>query len=211
MLYKHEEIYRGKEVMDMFGTKHLTVCGAGAIGSNLVDNLARQGFKSFRVIDFDRVESHNINNQIYSHQHVGSLKVNALYDIIYEVNKSEVECIGKKLEADNIKKYIKDTDLVVDVFDNIPSRKLVRDFCHKNNIPCVHAGVLTDFGEVIWNENYKLDEKQTNGLDPCDYPLARNIVLGVVILASEIIIDYFVHSNKREAIVTLKNLSVKYI
>lgn len=197
--------------MDMLGTKHLTVCGAGAIGSNLVDNLARQGFKSFRVIDFDRVENHNINNQIYSNQHVGSLKVNSLYDIIYEVNKAEVDTVSKKLEKDNIKKHLKDTDLVVDAFDNIPSRKLVRDFCHKNNIPCVHAGVLTNFGEVVWNENYQLDEKQVDGLDPCDYPLARNIVLGVVVLASEIIIDYIVNNNQRNAIITLKNLSVRFV
>lgn len=210
-LYKHEEIYRGKEVMDILGTKHLTVCGAGAIGSNLVDSLARQGFKSFRVIDYDRVDPHNINNQIYSKQHVGKLKSDSLSDIIYEVNDGEVESITKKLDSDNIKKYIKDTDLVIDAFDNIPSRMLIKDFCNKNNIACVHTGVLIDFGEVVWNESYKITSEQSNDLDPCDYPLARNIVMGVVILASEIIINYFVDNNKRNAIIMLKNMSVRFI
>lgn len=210
-MYKHEEIYRGKKIVDMLGTKHITVCGAGAIGSNLVDNLARQGFKSFRVIDFDRIDSHNINNQIYSYKDVGLLKSVSLSDIIYEACMADVEAVTKKLESDNIKKYIKNTDLVIDAFDNIPSRKLVTDFCQKNNIPCIHAGVLVNFGEVVWNEKYHINEEQTNDLDACDYPLARNIVLGVVVLSSEIIIDYFINNNKRNAIICLKNLSIRFI
>jgi molybdopterin/thiamine biosynthesis adenylyltransferase len=211
-IYHHEEIYRGKEIMDMLGAVHLTVCGAGAIGSLLVDNLARQGFKSFRVIDFDRVEKHNINNQIYSDEHVGAMKANELSDIIYGVDKYiEVEAITKKLEDDNIKKYISKTGLVVDAFDNIPSRRLVRDYCKKNNIPCVHAGVLIDFAEVMWNDNYQLSDEQANAVDACDYPLARNIVVMVVVLASEIIIDHFVNNKQRNAVVTLKNLNVRYV
>lgn len=210
-IYKHEEIYRGKETMNMLGTKHLTVCGAGAIGSNLVDNLARQGFKSFRVIDFDRVVAHNLNNQIFSKRDVGGMKAVCLSTIAYEACSANVEAVTKKLEEDNIKKYIKGTDLVIDAFDNIPSRMLVRDFCKKNNIPCVHAGVLINFGEVMWNEKYQLDSEQNNELDACDYPLARNIVMGVVVLASEIIIDYFVHNKQRNAIISLTNLSVRFI
>lgn len=210
-IYHHEEIYRGKEMMGMLGTKHLTVCGAGAIGSNLVDNLARQGFKSFRVIDFDRVDQHNINNQLYFKRDVGCLKVQSLESIIYEASGASVEAVSKKLEADNVKKYIKDTDLVIDAFDNIKSRMLVRDFCKKNKIPCVHAGVLVDFGEVVWNENYQLSEEQAGGLDVCDYPLARNIVLGVVVLSSEIVIDYFVNNKQRNAIISLKNLAVRFL
>ena len=209
-IFHHEEIYRGKEIMKMLASKHLTVCGAGAIGSNLVDNLTRQGFKSFRVIDFDRVDRHNINNQIYHTSHVGLLKASALTEMMCNID-GNVEPIFKKLEDDNIKKFIKNTDLVVDAFDNISSRKLVRDYCAKNHIPCVHTGVLINFGEVQWNDNYKLNDEQSDGLDPCDYPLARNIVISVVILASEIIIDYFVNKKQRNAIVTLDKLNVRWV
>lgn len=198
--------------MDVLGSKHLTVCGAGAIGSNLVDNLARQGFKSFRVIDFDKVDKHNINNQLYHSLDAGRIKVLALEDLIYEVSsKINFDPIFKKLEIDNIKKYINETDLVIDAFDNLESRMLVRDFCAKNDIPCLHAGVLTNFGEVMWNKNYKLSKEQFDSVDACDYPLARNIVIMVSILTSEIMIDYFVNNKQRNAIVTLNNFNVKWV
>ncbi len=39
----------------------VTVCGAGALGANLAENLARQGFTRIRVIDRDRVEERNLS------------------------------------------------------------------------------------------------------------------------------------------------------
>lgn len=59
--FHHEEIYRGKDLISKLGKYKITVCGVGALGSNLVDNLARQGFSNFKVIDMDRVESHNVD------------------------------------------------------------------------------------------------------------------------------------------------------
>lgn len=210
-IYLHEEKFRGKEALDIIGKKHITICGAGAIGSNLADSLARQGFKSFRIIDFDRVDAHNINNQLYTLDDVGKLKVAALEEKVYSINKGNVDVVSKKIDDDNIKKYIRNTDLVIDAFDNIPSRGLVSNYCRKLNLPCIHAGVLVDFGEVVWNESYKLPSEANNELDACEYPLARNIVLVVVVLSSEIIIEYILSGKKRAAVVSLKNLAVRYI
>ncbi len=56
-IYHHEELYRGSALMTTLAEKHVTICGAGAIGSNLMDGLCRQGFTNFVVIDYDRIES----------------------------------------------------------------------------------------------------------------------------------------------------------
>ncbi len=42
------------------GKIHRTICGTGALGSHLADNLVRQGARKLAVIDCDRVEQHNI-------------------------------------------------------------------------------------------------------------------------------------------------------
>lgn len=209
-IYKHEEIYRGEKLKSLCG-KHIIVCGAGAIGSNLIENLARQGFENFTAIDFDRVEEHNINNQIFTKNDVGKYKVSVVDERVYDINHGDFSAVPKKLDLDNIKKYFKNADIVLDCFDNVPSRKLVSDYCKENKIDCLHAGVLTEFGEAIWEEKYSINEPTEEMVDACDYPLARNIVIMVVVLASELVIDYFLNNKKRSAIVSLKDLQVRYI
>lgn len=39
----------------------VTVCGAGALGANLVETLARSGYGKLRVIDCDRIETGNLS------------------------------------------------------------------------------------------------------------------------------------------------------
>lgn len=57
---QHERLSRGQTAMEKLETARIVVCGVGALGSQLVDNLARHGAKNLLVIDKDRVEDHNI-------------------------------------------------------------------------------------------------------------------------------------------------------
>src|SRR5687768_2387702 len=61
----HETLYRGTDVIARLAAVRVTLCGAGALGSHLTDNLVRQGVRSLRVIDHDTVESHNVGTQLY--------------------------------------------------------------------------------------------------------------------------------------------------
>src|ERR1051326_7733940 len=63
--FLHEALYRGQEAIAKLGQAQITICGAGALGSHLIDTLARQGVRRLTVIDMDRVEEHNIGTQIY--------------------------------------------------------------------------------------------------------------------------------------------------
>ncbi len=62
--------------------RRIDVVGAGAIGSRLVFSLVRLGLISVHVWDFDRVEEHNLANQLYGRSDVGKLKVEALQALI---------------------------------------------------------------------------------------------------------------------------------
>lgn len=206
-LFHREEIYRGS--LKEIATLHITVCGAGALGSNLVDNLVRQGFSRLRVIDFDRVEIHNVNTQIYSKSHVGALKVASLKQIVFGAVGVEIETENKKLDETNIKKLLKNTMLVVDMFDNSASRKIITDYCLENKVKCLHVGLSGDgYGEAVWNEKYKVPQ-DTDDVDPCQVGLARNLIILTVASATEEIINF---SNKEPAknyTITLKDLKIK--
>ena len=203
----HERIYRGEDALATFADAAITVCGAGAVGSMIVDQLSRQGFQRIRVIDFDRIESHNVGTQLYGLSDVGARKVNALRSIVYRATGVQIDARDKRVNSRTAKSLLRASDLVIDAFDNAKSRSIVQTHCINNSMACLHVGLSADYCEVIWSDRYVVPEDV--GDDVCEYPLARNLVLFSVALASEIIIDYFTDGTTKSAAMTLRDQRVE--
>jgi len=204
----HEVIYRGKETISRLGEARLVVCGAGSLGSNLVTQICRQGFKKICVVDRDRVEESNLGTQVYSLDDIGALKAEVLRNLIYREVGEEIKAISKELNDKTAAKFLSDCDLVVDAFDNSISRRLVTDFCKSKGVPCLHIGVNGDYGELRWNDRYIVPSDA--GDDVCDYPLARNLVLLVTAIAAEALIRFILDGSMENYSVTLRDLSVNF-
>lgn len=206
---EHEINYRSKKAFDKMRDTKMVVCGAGALGSNLISSLARQGFDKLSVIDMDRVEQKNVATQIYSLKDVGQKKVNALRGIIYQNNKKIIDIIDKELNKNNFLKLLDNYDLIIDVFDNWPSRRLVSDAGFSLKIPVIHAGMSDNgFSEIKWNDNYKIPENDHEQEDICDYPLAANLVYLTVAVLAEIITQFIIHSEMNNREITLRDINI---
>lgn len=72
------------------------IVGCGSVGSTVAENLARSGVTKFTLWDFDCVEPKNLANQMFRQKDVGQLKVDALKDILCEINEEIADSI--KLE-----------------------------------------------------------------------------------------------------------------
>ena len=202
----HESRYRGDAAIRKLAAARICLCGAGAVGSNLADALARQGIRSLRAIDRDRVEPHNVSTQIYTAEDAGSLKTDALKEHLFLATGTEIEAVAKELTAANARKLLKDVDLVIDGFDNSASRRAVTEACLAEGWPCVHVGLNADYGEVRWNERYRVPGDAAG--DVCDYPLARNLVQLVTGVASEVVVRFLLSGAREDYSVTLKDLKV---
>ncbi len=205
--FHHESIYRGAEAVAGLAGRKVTLCGAGALGSHLADNLARHGFRQIRVIDRDRVEEHNVGSQLYGASDVGAWKVEVLRQRLFRAAGLEIEAVRKDLDGRTAHGLLRDAGLVVDTFDNSASRRLVQEHCRALQLPCLHAGLYADYGEVIWDERYRVPRDV--GGDVCDYPLARNLVLLVVAVSSEVLIRHALTGVRQDFSVTLRDFSVK--
>jgi molybdopterin/thiamine biosynthesis adenylyltransferase len=203
----HEELYRGADSTARLAEVHLTLCGAGALGSHLADTLARQGFRRLRVIDRDRVEVHNVGTQLYGEGDVGAWKADVLRHHLFRAVGVEIETINKELSDRTARKFLKETDLVLDTFDNSASRKLVQDHCRAAPLPCLHAGLFADYGEVVWNDGYRVPNDV--GPDVCDYPLARNLILLTVAVAAETVVRYVLTGVQENWSVTLRDFAIR--
>ena len=69
------------------------IIGCGSVGSTIAENLVRCGVKNLVLYDFDKVEPHNVANQMFTQKHVGELKVDALKSILTEINPEVSETI----------------------------------------------------------------------------------------------------------------------
>jgi molybdopterin/thiamine biosynthesis adenylyltransferase len=205
--YHHEFLYRGADAAPRLAEAHLTLCGAGALGSHLADTLARQGLRRLRVIDRDRVEEHNVSTQIYGEADVGAWKVDVLRNHLFRATGIEVDAERKELSERTVRKLLQGSGIVVDTFDNSASRQLVRDHCRNANVECLHAGLFADYGEVIWNEAYRVPGE--GGEDICDYPLARNLILLTVAVAAETLVRYVLAGERRNWSITLGDFAVR--
>ena len=63
-----------------------SIVGVGSVGSTIAENLSRCGVKNIKLFDFDTVESHNIVNQMFTHEMIGKKKVDAMKEILTKIN-----------------------------------------------------------------------------------------------------------------------------
>lgn len=67
------------------------IIGCGSVGSTVAENLARFGITKITLYDFDVVEKHNLANQMFTLKHVGMPKVNAVAEMLAEINPDITE------------------------------------------------------------------------------------------------------------------------
>src|SRR5438045_9147787 len=113
-MFHHERLYRGPEALARLAAVRLTLCGAGALGSHLADNLVRQGFGALRVIDRDRVEEHNVSTQLYGAADVGAWKVEVLRTRLFRATGVEIEAFANDLTERTARGLLKDGSRVLD-------------------------------------------------------------------------------------------------
>ena len=77
----------------------INIVGCGSVGATIAENLARCGITNMVLWDFDDVEPHNLANQIFRQQDIGKPKVEALLDILKDINPDVAETVELKPEG----------------------------------------------------------------------------------------------------------------
>lgn len=112
--------------IDVKGKCH--IIGCGSVGSTIAELLVRLGITKFVLYDFDRVEAHNLANQMFKHSDIKSPKVEAVKRIITEINpeaEATIEICPEGYKAQRLNGYV---FLCVDNID------LRREICTKNKM-----------------------------------------------------------------------------
>lgn len=180
---------------------HITVYGLGAIGSNLLLQLARQYPQyQFTGVDFDKVESRNIPIQAYFRENVNQAKAKAMQVVLTRYGSVKYTPELKRILSP-IQPITDRPWLGVDCFDNSASRALI------TGSDCIlHIGFSPAYtAECIWNDKYEVpgDVDSTLG-DICQMQEAIGFIHFIVNRAVLTISKFITEDVKESWIVTGK-------
>jgi molybdopterin/thiamine biosynthesis adenylyltransferase len=124
--------------------KKVLIVGAGGLGNSLATFISCIGLKKITIIDFDKIEIHNIHRQIqFSKTNIGESKVKVLGKKIKRCDTG-IEIIEGKFNSN----MDFEVDLVFDATDNFEVRIEIDKFAKKKKIPWVYASVDEWYGQV---------------------------------------------------------------
>lgn len=124
--------------------------GAGAVGAAVLDQLARSGIGTIKVIDRDVIEASNLGRQaLYTDAdaRAGLPKAIAIGRHLAAINPAiTIEPIVADLDARTIASLLSGVDLILDGTDNLETRYLVNDFAVERGITWIYGGCVGSRG-----------------------------------------------------------------
>lgn len=148
----------------------IVVCGVGALGSTAV-LFIRNLEAELRLVDFDRVESKNLQAQWFVKQSVGKPKADSVrLQLVNFYGHKTTEALNVRLAPTNTDQLLAGADLAVDCFDNADSRIVLAEACRAKQLPLVHGALAADgtFGMVRWDERFTPDRESAVGQATCE-------------------------------------------
>ena len=124
--------------------------GTGGLGAPLGLYLAAAGVGHLGLVDFDVVDSSNLQRQVtFTTQDVGKPKSEAAKARLSALNPAiEIEAYETRLTSDNALELFRDYDIIVDGTDNFPTRFLVNDACILLGKPNVYGSIFRFEGQA---------------------------------------------------------------
>lgn len=124
--------------------------GTGGLGSPVALYLAAAGVGRIGLVDYDVVESHNLQRQvIHGTAQIGVLKVESACQRLLDLNPDiEVITHNEIFSSANAMQLAQPYDILIDGTDNFPTRYLVNDVCVLLDKPNVYGSIFRFEGQV---------------------------------------------------------------
>ena len=126
----------GEENFNLIQDKVIAVFGLGGVGGTALEALARTGFKSFILVDFDKVDHSNLNRQVlYTAKDIGRNKVEAAKERILSINEeTNIQIYNLKAQDFDFNQKI---DFIVDAIDDVEGKLFILKKAQELNIPSI--------------------------------------------------------------------------
>ncbi len=141
----------------------ILIVGVGGLGCPAAENLTRAGVGTIGLVDNDTVNISNIHRQsLFSSKDIKKTKVSVAAKKLKDINPDTIiKTYNTRLNEKNIKKIIKNYDLIIDGSDNFKTKFLINDYCLKFKKKLV-TGAISKFDGHVFTFDFK--DKKTASL-----------------------------------------------
>lgn len=128
---------------DKLAAARILVVGAGALGNEVLKNLALLGVGTVYVVDFDEIEESNLTRSVlFRRRDCGRPKAEAAAEMLADINPdTRVKPMLANIITDVGLGLFRDVDVVIGCLDNREARLWVNRNCWKVNTPWVDGGI----------------------------------------------------------------------
>jgi len=131
----------GEDIQNSLSSKSILIVGSGGLGCSVALALSGSGVGVIDIVDFDKVEIHNIHRQVlFSIEDCGEYKAKVASNKIKSRNpylKSDYFCTSFQEFSKQDKEY----SLIIDATDNLEVRADIDNYAKKKNIAWVYGSV----------------------------------------------------------------------
>jgi len=144
------------------------IIGIGGLGSPLLTYLAAAGVSNIGIVDHDKVELSNLNRQtLFNISDINKFKANqAKIKIEKDYKNIKIKKFKEKLLKKNIKRILKNYEIICDGTDNFDTRYLINDECKKSKKILISAAISKFDGQL-----FKFNFKKKSPCFRCFMPL----------------------------------------
>lgn len=114
----HEKLKAGK----------VAILGLGGLGSNIAISLARIGVGKLILVDYDVVDTSNLNRQQYFIDDIGKYKTQAMKNHLHKINPFiDIEINNSYITKENMN-FLNEVDIIIEAFDDPNCKAEITNF-----------------------------------------------------------------------------------
>ena len=140
----------------------ISIVGLGGLGCSASSFLAASGVGTLNLIDDDFIDISNLQRQIlFSEKDLNRQKALVAKKKLIKLNKEiDIQSQNLKLNAFNIERALKNSEIILDCTDNFDTRKLINIYCKNKELILISGSSQGWMGQF-----FSLDFKDDNS--PC--------------------------------------------
>ena len=141
----------------------ILIVGVGGLGCPAAESLVRAGIGTIGLIDNDIVDISNIHRQsLFNSKDIKKNKVSVAAKKLKEINPlTKIVIYKSRLSEKNIKRIIKNYEIIIDGSDNFKTKFLINDYCINFKRKLI-TGAISKFDGHVFTFDFK--DKKTASL-----------------------------------------------
>lgn len=169
--FKRTRAVWGQQNHEKLAKMRIGIVGLGSVGSMVAEALARMGMEKFVIIDFDKVETHNLDRLVGATKNdIGLYKVDVAKRQINTIGTAEnikILEINKSLYLEDAYLNALDCDIIFSCVDRPRARYILNHIAYAHLVPVIDGGIQVRFdGDEISGYEFSGADWQLQTVSP---------------------------------------------